>query len=103
VQVEAKDQLGVAPLLERAPAIASPEWTFAGVDRLALTVGAEIVIANAVDAAEKSPDVSATFRVNPDNEQAAVGVPDMVAVEVEKARPEQEAASVDEISDPLLL
>jgi len=62
-----------------------------------------MVIANEVEAAEKSPDVSATCSVNPDREQAAVGVPEIFALEVEKIRPGHEAASVDEISVPPLL
>jgi len=102
VQVEAKDQFGVVPVLVRAPATASPEWTFE-LDRLAVTAGAEIVIANEVDAAEKSPDVSATFRVNPVSEQVPVVAPEIVALEGEKVRPGQEVASVDEISVPPLL
>ena len=90
-------------MLVRAPATASPGWTLDGVDRLAVTVGAEIVIANVVDAAEKSPVESATFKVNPDCEQAAVGVPEICALEVEKIKPGQEVASVDEISTAPLL
>jgi len=100
-QVDAKDQFGVVPVLVRAPAIASPEWTLVFV-RLAVSAGAEIAIVKAVDAAEKSPEVSATARVSPESEQAVVGVPEIVALVAEKASPEQVEPSVDEISVPPL-
>jgi len=61
------------------------------------------VIGNEAEAAEKSPVESAAFRVNPDSEQVVVMAPEIVAVEVEKAKPGQDVASVEEISDPPLL
>ena len=102
VQVAAKDHAGVSEALERTPVTTSPGWTFEGVDRLAESVGVEIVIGNEVEAAEKSPEESATCSVNPDSEQASVGVPEIVAFVALKVKPGQGVPSVDEISVPLL-
>ena len=103
--VVGKVQFGFGLVLDRAPAIASPACVAAGVVRLAESDGAVIAMTNVEDAADRSPDVSATFRVNPDSEQAAVGVPETVPPEVEKVRPWHKAKvvpNVDEISVPLL-